>query len=459
MIDQKVSMPGVIMNRYFTMLRYPAIVLLGSCLALYVPLTADSTGNGIAFAQQAKDEEKPERKTKKAQAMSEKVYRRIAEAQELVDIENFPEALESLDEVKKMKKLSTYETAQMWNFYGFVYYAQDDIPKAINAYETVLQQPDIPDSMSQSTTYTLAQLHFSVENYAKAIELVEQWLVAAENPGYAPYELLATAYYQFERYAEMIDPIQKAMAIAKKRDQPEKQNWWLLLRVAYYELNDLAKVRDVLEVLVVNWPKKEYWTQLSAMYGELEDENKQLSAYVSAYDQGLLTRSSELVQLSQLYMQANVPYKAARIIENGFVADIVERKSSNYRLLSQAWQLAQNDIKAIPALRTAAEMHPDGDLDVRLAQSYLNVSEYNACITSTKTGLDKGELRSEDIAYVILGTCYFELEQYNDALDAFREAAKFDNSKERARVWLTYIEGEKNRKETLDQSLRDAQRR
>ncbi len=447
------------MNNYFTMLRYPAIVLLGSCLALYVPLTADSVGDGVAFAQKAKEQGQPERKTKKAQAMSEKVYRRIAEAQEFVDAENFTEALEALDAVKKMKKLSAYETAQMWNFYGFVYYAQDDIPRAIKAYETVLQQPDIPDSMSQSTIYTLAQLHFSVENYGKAIELIQQWLTVAENPGYAPYELLATAYYQFERYAEMIDPIQKAMAIAKKRDKPAKENWWLLLRVAYYELNDLAKVRDVLEVLVVNWPKKEYWTQLSAMYGELDDENKQLAAYVSAYDQGLLTRSSELVQLSQLYMQANVPYKAARIIENGFVDGIVDRKSSNYRLLSQAWQLAQNDIKAIPALRTAAEMQDDGDLDVRLAQSYLNLSEYNKCISSAKTGIDKGGLKSEDIAYIILGTCYFELEKYNDSLDAFRKAAKFDDSKDRARVWLTYIEGEKRRQEALAQSLREAQRR
>ncbi len=446
------------MSRFFTILRYTSVILLGAYLALYVPLTANHSGYGVAMAQDKDGKEKPARKTKKASAMSEKVYRKIAEAQELVDAENFTEALNVLGEVKAMKKLSPYETAQLWNFYGFVYFSQDDLDKSIEAYQTVLKQPDIPDGMRLQTMYTLAQLYYSQERYQKAVDLVNEWLKEAENPGYAPFELLATGYYQLERYSDMIAPIKKAMEIAKQRDKPIKENWWLLLRVAYYELNDLAKVRDVLEVLVVNWPKKEYWTQLSAMYGELDDENKQLAAYVSAYDQGLLTKSSELIQLSQLYMQAQIPYKAARVIEKGFADGIIEHKSANYRLLSQAWQLAQNDIKAIPALQKAAEMQDDGELDVRLAQSYLNLGKFKECIESAKSGLKKGDLKHEGTAETILGTCYFELGNYRDAKAAFKKVEKVKGSEKQARTWLRYIESEESRQRQLAESLKQVRR-
>ena len=101
------------------------------------------------------------------------------------------------------------------------------------------------------------------------------------------------------------------MAIANERGKEIKESWWLLLRVAYYEQGNIPKVVEILEVLVVNWPKKEYWTMLSGMYGELNKDKRQLAAYEAAYDQGLLTRSAEIVTLAQLLMQAEAGYKAS----------------------------------------------------------------------------------------------------------------------------------------------------
>jgi len=423
-------------------------------LIVLVALSVAVAGTGVASAAGKDKSTRSERKTRKTAAIREKVYRKLAEAQEKADAEQFAEALSLLGEVKKMKKLSPYETAQLWNFYGFIYYSQDKLDQSIGAYEQVLKQQDIPDAMRSSVTYTLAQLWYQKEKYRTTIELINKWLKTAENPGPGPYELLATCYYQLEQYKSMIDPINRAMEIARARGKPVKENWWLLLRVAYYELNDYKKVRDILEVLVVNWPKKEYWTQLSATYGELDIESRQLAAYVSAYDQGLLNRSAELVQLAQLYLQANVPYKAAKVLEKGFADGIVEKKSSNYRLLSQAWQLAQNDLKAIPALKTAAKMEEDGELDARLAQSYLNLSMYDECIKAAKSGLRKGGLKHEDQAQIILGTCYVELEKFKDARAAFKRAAKTKASAKNARQWLRYIEREEDRQRKLAESLK-----
>ncbi|MDJ0928506.1 MAG: hypothetical protein QNJ73_12785 [Gammaproteobacteria bacterium] len=410
-------------------------------------------------AVMAQEEEKQQQETRRTQAMSEKVYRKLAEAQELTDAEDYAGARKILDELAASPKLTPYEKAQLYNFFGFIYYAQERYADSIRAYETVLAQPEIPQGLADQTKYTLAQLHFTMENWQKAIDLINDWMSTAQNPGPDPFILLASAYYSMDQFDRMIQPIERAMQIARDRDQPVKEQWWLLLRVAYFEQDNYQKVRDILEILVVNWPKKEYWTQLSAMYGELDQERKQLSAYASAYDQGMLTRSAELVQLAQLYLQAEAPYKAAKIMEKGIEEGLIDKKADNYRILSQAWMLAAEDRKAIPALKTAASMSDDGDLDARLANSYLNLSEYDQCIEAARSGIRKGGLRREDNAQVVLGMCLFENDQYEAAKKAFRAAAKDKRSQKTAKQWITFIEREQERLRQLERSLQQVRTR
>ena len=408
---------------------------------------------GIATAQEG-ESEASQRKTKQTAAMSEKVYKKLSEAQALADEDQFAAAKAKLDEVKNMSKLTPYETAQLYNFYGFVYYSQDNMREAISAYETVLAQPELPEGLRNQTIYTLAQLHFTTEDYGKAIELINQWLATQTNPAPEPFILLASARYQLEQYPQMIEPIERAMDIARSRDQPIKEQWWLLLRVAHFEMDNYPEVRDILEILVTNWPKKEYWTQLSAMYGELEQEKRQLAAYRSAYDQGLLVRSSELVQLAQLLLQAEAPFEASKVLDVGLNDDVVERVARNYRLLAQALQLAQEDRDAIPALQQAARLSDDGELDVRLAQSHLNLSQYDDCIDSAREGLNKGGLKRQDQAFVILGMCLVESKNYNEAKTAFSNAAKDKRSSKIASQWIRFIENEQERRRKLDESLK-----
>jgi hypothetical protein len=195
------------------------------------------------------------------------------------------------------------------------------------------------------------------------------------------------------------------------------------------------------------------------MYGELKDESRQMAAYAAAYDQGLLIRSNELVQLAQLFLQAESPYLAARVLNKGIADGVVDKNARNWRLLSQAYALAAEDAKAIPALRNAASMSDDGELDVRLAQSHLNLSNYSECADSARDGIRKGGLRREDSANVVLGMCLFELDRLGPAKQAFRQAAKDRRSEKTARQWLSYIEKEEERKEQLRRSLESVRSR
>ncbi|MEY8242229.1 MAG: hypothetical protein RPS99_01660, partial [Gammaproteobacteria bacterium] len=200
---------------------------------------------------------------------------------------------------------------------------------------------------------------------------------------------------------------------------PTKENWWLLLRAAYFELDDMVNVRVILERLLIEWPKKEYWTQLSAVYGQLKFDDKQISSYRTAYEEGFLVRSNELVQMAQLYLSMEVPYKAAVILQKGIDAGQVDLEVKNWRLLSQAWFLAQNDQMAIAALREAAKLSDDGELDIRLARSLANVADFEGCVNSATTAIGKGDLKRDDESYITLGMCQFEATSYEDSKESF----------------------------------------
>lgn len=426
--------------------------LLGFALLVGISLAGISPWIGIANAQ----EEKQEEETKQVTGISEKTYRKFAEAQEFMEAENYSEALKVLDGVKASKKLSPTEAVQLYRIYGVVYFNQELYAKAIDSFETLLKQEGISEREKNDTLFTLAQLHFQIEDWKGAIKILEDWLAVVENPPPQPYIMLASAYYQLDQYEKVVEPVETAIEIARKRDKPVEERWWLLLRAGYYELNNIPKVTEILEILVVGWPKKEYWTMLSGMYGELNLEQKQLGAYEAAYDQGLLDKSAEIVTLAQLLMQAEAGYKAARILEKGIADGIVEENENNYRLLSQAWQMAAEYEKAIEPLKKAAKVSGDGELDVRLTNSYLNLNRYDDCIASARSGLKKGGLKRPAIAHELLGMCLFEKEQYEEAKKSFRQAAKDKKIEKRARDWIRFIESEQARIAQINESIRQA---
>jgi len=227
-----------------------------------------------------------------------------------------------------------------------------------------------------------------------------------------------------ERDVELKKAIEESIvdldrSVANLAIGPTKENWWLLLRAAYFELDDMVNVRVILERLLIEWPKKEYWTQLSAVYGQLKFDDKQISSYRTAYEEGFLVRSSELVQMAQLYLSMEVPYKAAVILQKGIDAGQVDLEVKNWRMLSQAWFLAQDDQMAIAALREAAKLSDDGELDIRLARSLANTADFEGCVYSATTAISKGDLKRDDESYITLGMCQFEVASYEGSKESF----------------------------------------
>jgi len=413
---------------------------------------------GPTYAAQDKDEERSKQKTKQAQAVSKEIYDRIQKAQELIDVEDDQGALKILNALLNKKNITEYEQQNVLNYIGFVNYNLENIPAAIDAYERMLKIPSLEEQVRKQTVYTLAQLMTMEENYAKAITLLDEWFVLETNPSSDPYILYAQNLYQVNRYAEMVKPIESAIAVAEKRNLPAKEDWYVLLNFAFFQQENYEKVRDIQKILLVNWPKKRYWFSLAGAYTELGEDNNLMGAYDAAHTQGLLEKESELLTMAQLYMQHEVPYKAGVLIEKEMASGRVDKNAKNYRLLSQAWTLASEDEKAIPALQAAARMSDEGELNLRLGNAHLNLGQYDECVAAITDGVRKGGIKSPDNAQISLGMCLYNLKKYAAARTAFSEASKTARSRKIGQQWEAVINSDLERNKQIQLAEAAAQK-
>jgi tetratricopeptide (TPR) repeat protein len=127
----------------------------------------------------------------------------------------------------------------------------------------------------------------------------------------------------------------------------------------------------------------------------------------------------------------------------------VPKNAKNYRLLSQAWSLAMEDEKAIPALKEAARLDRDGELYLRLANTHLNLGQYSECVEAAREGVKVGDLKSPDHAQISLGMCLYNQKRYDDAIAAFRVASRTERSRKMARQWIDVIQSDIDRDEQI----------
>ena len=439
-------------------IRYTTVKSLLLCGALLVcafvvtPVFVAATAPEVAAQESSGSGEK--RKTRKTPSMSEKVYKKLTEAQELIEAKNYDAGLAALSDLAKEPKLSDYEKAQLYNYFAYTYFTLERYDDAIYSYEIVLSQPDLPEALETNSLYTLAQLYFIIENYKKAVDVINKWFALTEKPTENAYMLLGQGYYQLEQYKESLVPLKKAYAMVKGRGDIPKENLLLLLRVNYFNLNDYENMLALLKELVEYYPKPEYWLTMAGTYSELKRLDKQMAILEMLYEGGQLQRGNQQLNLANLYMLHEAPYKAAVLLEKGMGEEKIEENIRNLRLLSQAWLQSQESEKSLPPLIQAARLSKDGELDMRIAQAYINLYRYEEAVDSLRTAFKKGGLKRADQANIMLGLALFEIQNFDASIKAFTEASKDKRSRKAAETWLGYVNSEKSRKKQLEESLK-----
>ncbi|MCW8834494.1 MAG: hypothetical protein OQK09_01505 [Colwellia sp.] len=429
-------------------------LLLASTLSLMTMLSAShviAKENNQTGAKQENTSQahKSYRASKKVPAMRNRVYTQLARAQKLADDGDKTAGFGVLAEVEtRLDSLNGYEKAMLYNFYGFMHYANDDIDNAIAHFTKVISNESaIPDSLLLSTRYSLAQLSMQQQDYNGALANLKAWQKVNAKPLTANQEMLfAQIYYQDKRYVDSLMHIENAIRAAKKENKVPKENWLVLQRATHYELNQPKQVTKVMEQLVRLYSKPQYWLQLAGMYGEVGEEDKQVAVMEAAYQAGYITKSSEIMTLAQLYQFHGAPYKAAKLLNEAIEQGTVVAQEKSLDLLARAYLGAKEPKQAINVLQELSKLADSGKYDALLAQTYLNTEQWHNTIKFADIAIAKSKNDSEapylGNMYLAKGMANFNLKAFEQSLAAFVKAEKLPKIKKTAQQWAKYVERE-----------------
>lgn len=382
--------------------------------------------------------------TERVPALREKVYSQLARAQTVADEQGNAQGIEVLNEVaSRADSMNSYERAMLWNFFGFMYYDNGDTAKAIDYFGKVVAEQPIPESLQKSTLFSLAQLALSDGQYDKSLKYLGQWRQLADADELPKaWVLEAQAMYQNGRYQDALEPIQKAIAKAEDEGDVAKENWLILARAIHYELGQTDGVAKMLEKLVVNYSKPEYWLQLAGVYGQLEKNAKQLAVLEAAYQQGFVEKPSELRNLAQVYYLNELPYKAAEIMEQGLSNGKLDNTLSNRKFYAQSLMQAKEYDAAIEAYQQAAELGDRGDMLAQAAQLALNIDRNDVALELAQQALAAGELKNPGNMYLVQGMVHVNQKQYQKAVAAFQSAQDYEATEAAASQWVRYAKSQ-----------------
>ncbi|MDA0755085.1 MAG: hypothetical protein O3A43_03520 [Proteobacteria bacterium] len=440
---------------------------------------------------EAQSSEKPKKtQYKKARALQTSTAKKMAkvyEALEVVDEKGEPApdmetVIEILTELRDVRAdLKSYDRSVMWNSWGYVYFSDAKYEQAMQAYENVINEPEVTLPIRNAALFTLAQLNLVKENYSKGIELILQWMDEVETVTAQSWALLGQAYYQQGNFNKSMSSLKTAISMAEEEGYKPKENWYVLLAACISELKKeigekeaLLQQVDIYEILVNLYPKKLYFVQLGGTYGQLGREKDYMITLKAAHAKDFLDKESEYLALAQLLLLNQNPFWAAQVLVSGqkkittYTETVIDKTTGkevkvektgpvvrdtekNLKLLADSWRMAQEIDKAIPILEKAAKLSKDGKSYVLLGNLYLSEDKLDEAVDSIKKGLKKGKVDKLSQVHLTLGQAYFELQKFEDAKKQFRIAARDKDKKVKttANNWIKYTENEEIRVKNL----------
>lgn len=425
--------------------RISKIVLASSVFALVSMTTPISLVSQVVAAEEAS---KSSPRVRRTQTLRPAIYEKLEQARAEMDAGDKEKALETLTKLEKRKR-NSYERAMTHNMFAYVYSSSEEYTKATAQYEALLNIPNVPDTLQQTTRFTLAQLYMMQEKFEDSLKTLNTWMNSSEKVGADAYLLRAQIQYQRQDYKASIKDVQTALNQKLDSGFIPQENWYLLERAALYQLRDYKGLEKNLSALVTYHSKAEYWVQLAAVYNELKMSEKELSTLETAYEQGFVTKEREYVNFAQALLAQEIPYKAGLVLEKAMKEGKVEESARNLSLLGDSWMLAKEYDKAIVAMTKAAEASNKGSDYFKLAQIYTQRQEWDKANDFADKSLAGGDLKAPYQALIIKGLAQFNMDKLDQASATFFKAGRYPEAEKTAKQWQTYIEGEQQRREYI----------
>ena len=374
--------------------------------------------------------------------VSQAVARYLTRIHKYMEDEDWINAKRELEVTARryFKNEDSYERALINQLYGQFYALQRDYKNAIPWFEKAIAKGRLPFAADLQVSYSLAQCYFQTGRYKDVIETLENYRDKASKRGQnmAPIQLmlLGIAYYQEQDTLNAYLNIAEANATATKLNE-EWLQYEFALAVKLEKYDDAVRVGQFL--IFVNPEKKSYWKQLSGVYYGSESEELSLAGLELAYENEVLDKEKDYIDLARYFMYKELPIKAVDVLNNGISIEKVKKTRKNYEFLADAYFLSKEKVQGIDALIKAESIESDANLSYKIARFAFENEDWSKSINYFKQAKDQGYDKYPGRLELLLGISYFEISQYQQALVYLNESLKIDQSTSAAEGWINYI--------------------
>jgi len=207
----------------------------------------------------------------------------------------------------------------------------------------------------------------------------------------------------------------------------------------YYETQRYQESAELLEKMIIRFPdNKKYWNQLSGIYFTLKRDKQALSISQLAYSHGLLKSEKELLRLAKLYLYMQLPLQAASLLEKHLADTTIDGNKKNLLLLSESLLQARELESATSYLHKAAKLSNDPELFLKLANIQASLENWPEVINVLEP-VDISSLKNAGKAYLLKGIAYYEQNNNNEAIKAFKNASLDKKTQNNAQQWLQLV--------------------
>jgi hypothetical protein len=381
-------------------------------------------------------------KEKKGQEISRVIAKEMTAAQKALQASQWAEAIKNLEAAETKPGLNAFDKKTIYDFKGFAYVKLNNLKAAEQAYEAALATGAYTPEDAAKTTRMLYRLSAGNQQYAKAAEYGKQ---VAESGAATPDDLaiLSQIYFLQKDCKSSGAWADKAIAASRKAGDAPKENLYQFKLQCASDAGDTPGMAATLVDLIRLTNKTNYWNTLLRIERQEErDDHNTLMLYRVMYDTNSMTAGTDYIEMAQLLGDSALPAEAQTVLEKamsspGLITD--QQKERTTRLLNSFKSRAESDKKGLPQLDAEAKKNPAGELDVKLGEVYYGVGDYQNAVTAVNRGLQKGQIKHLDEAYVYLGRSQVALKNTADAKKAFAGLKTVPNISPRVlKVWELY---------------------
>jgi len=370
--------------------------------------------------------------------MSERAYRRFEGIAHLYGDGRYGEALSSAESFLR-SELNDYERAMGEQMLGYTLVALDRPAEAVPRFERALELDALPNSTHFSMMRSLAQLHASLEQWQKSLDTMTRYLRFLPEATAEDRIMMAQNYVQLRRYGEALDWVRGAI---ERAGDGARESWLQLELAILLELKDHPAALRLLNTMVARWPDRlRYWETMAGLHQEMDQDKAALAALMTAYDAGLITEQSKLMNLARMNLYVELPYQAGRILERAMEAGHIEAGPVQLELLLHSWTTAREFDRAARVIDRLAPITGDGDLLIRKARLAMEQNRWQEALDAAREALELGKVSQPGAAWLVIGIALMELDRLRESRQAFQRAQEFEpDARRQAREWQRFVE-------------------